>query len=91
MPSIAPDVRREEFFYWPFLLFVGLAFESVSGNLSNIHLFHTDHGSEFRNRIIDDILYAFEIDRSLSRKGSPHDNVVAEARLRSSRLSLLRG
>lgn len=47
--------------------------------LNKIRLFHTDRGREFDNQMISDILKAFEIDRSLSRLGTPHDNAVAEA------------
>ena len=55
------------------------AFGKVQGNLKNIKIFHTDRGNEFKNRLIDETLNAFNITRSLSRKGSPHDNAVAEA------------
>ena len=55
------------------------AFQTIDGSLANIGLFHTDRGSEFKNTLIEEILNAFEIKRSLSRKGSPHDNAVAEA------------
>ncbi|MCL1880980.1 MAG: hypothetical protein FWF76_02245 [Oscillospiraceae bacterium] len=36
-------------------------------------------GSEFKNDAIQQILDAFGIQRSLSAKGSPHDNAVAES------------
>ena len=36
-------------------------------------------GNEFKNQIIDEILDIFEIERSLSMKGCPYDNAVAEA------------
>ena len=36
-------------------------------------------GNEFKNQVIDEILEAFNIERSLSMKGCPYDNVVAEA------------
>lgn len=55
------------------------AFYGVQGDLRNIKLFHTDRGSEFKNYIVDGILEAFKIDRSLSAKGSPIDNAVAES------------
>ena len=42
-------------------------------------MFHTDRGNEFKNTMIDDILRVFEIKRSLSMKGCPYDNAVAEA------------
>ena len=35
--------------------------------------------NEFKNRIIDEVLATFNIDRSLSKKGCPYDNAVAEA------------
>ena len=55
------------------------AFQTVSGNLKDIHIFHTDRGNEFKNKLIDETLDAFEIERSLSHKGCPYDNAVAEA------------
>lgn len=55
------------------------AFTSVRGNLNNIQIFHTDRGNEFKNKAIDDTLQAFSINRSLSMKGCPYDNAVAEA------------
>ena len=35
--------------------------------------------NEFKNNIIDEVLDTFKIDRSLSAKGCPYDNAVAEA------------
>jgi len=58
---------------------VETAFYSVESGLSKIGVFHTDRGSEFKNSIIVDILKAFGIERSLSRKGTPLDNAVAES------------
>src|SRR5699024_12110498 len=55
------------------------AFASVPYNLNQLELFHTDRGSEFKNKLIDDALDAFSIERSLCAKGSPYDNDVAEA------------
>jgi putative transposase len=55
------------------------AFYSVKEDLRNIGLFHTDRGSEFKNEIIEEILKTFGIERSLSRKGTPIDNAVAES------------
>lgn len=55
------------------------AFMTVSGNLSNIQIFYTDRGNEFKNQLIEETLDAFEITRSLSHKGCPYDNAVAEA------------
>ena len=58
---------------------VKTAFHSVQEDLRKIGVFHTDRGSEFKNRIVDEILEAFGIARSLSAKGTPIDNSVAEA------------
>lgn len=48
-------------------------------NLSKVKIFHTDRGNEFKNKLIDDLVDAFKITRSLSHKGCPYDNAVAEA------------
>lgn len=48
-------------------------------NLSKIKIFHTDRGNEFKNKIIDEVLEAFDIKCSLSKKGCPYDSAVAEA------------
>ena len=55
------------------------AFMTVSESLENINIFHTDRGNEFKNRLIEETLEAFDITRSLSHKGCPYDNAVAEA------------
>lgn len=55
------------------------AFLRSTCNLSNINIFHTDRGNEFKNKIIDEVLDGFKIKRSLSKKGCPYDNAVAEA------------
>ena len=55
------------------------AFQRVEGNLADIRLFHTDRGNEFKNQTIEELLEAFNIGRSLSQKGCPYDNAVAEA------------
>lgn len=58
---------------------VARAFASVQGDLGQIQLFHTDRGSEFKNKLIDETLATFQIGRSLSMKGCPYDNAVAKA------------
>lgn len=55
------------------------AFAKVKTRLNDITLFHTDRGNEFKNKLIDDVLDTFKIKRSLSMKGCPYDNAVAEA------------
>ncbi|HZG73885.1 MAG TPA: hypothetical protein VEY51_20300 [Chondromyces sp.] len=58
---------------------VARAFSSIQGDLRGIRLFHTDRGSEFKNRLIDETLAAFQSGRSLSMKDCLYDNAVAEA------------
>lgn len=48
-------------------------------SLKDIKIFHSDRGKEYDNETIDEVLEAFEIERSLSRKGNPYDNAVSEA------------
>jgi len=60
---------------------VGKAFSSVQINLEKISIFHTDRGNEFKNQLIEKTLDTFNIKRSLSMKGCPYDNAVAEATL----------
>lgn len=55
------------------------AFATVKGSLNQIQIFHTDRGNEFKNRLIDEVMDTFKIQRSLSMKGCPYDNAVAEA------------
>lgn len=58
---------------------VKAAFLTVNENLNDISIFHTDRGNEFKNKVIDEVLDVFHISRSLSKKGCPYDNAVAEA------------
>lgn len=55
------------------------AFSSIQRPLNEINILHTDRGNEFKNKSIDQLLNTFNIDRSLSKKGCPYDNAVAEA------------
>jgi len=55
------------------------AFYRADIDLRSINIFHTDRGSEFKNEIVDGILHAFGMKRSLSAKGSPYDNAVMES------------
>ena len=54
-------------------------------------MFHTDRGSEFKNQIIDEMLGVFHIKRSLSMKGCPYDNAVAEANFKMFKTEFVRG
>ncbi|WP_400255114.1 IS3 family transposase [Spiroplasma endosymbiont of Cleonymus obscurus] len=55
------------------------AFMQSNRCLKDIQIFHSDRGNEFNNKTIDKLLLAFNITRSLSKKGCPYDNAVAEA------------
>lgn len=59
-------------------------------NLKNICVFHTDRRSEFKNYLIDDFLKEFQIRRSLSAKGCPYDNAVAEAQFKIIKTEFIR-
>ncbi len=67
------------------------AFSKIKGNLDNISLFHTDRGKEFKNKLIDDALETFNIKRSLSMKGCPYDNAVAEATFKTIKVEFIYG
>ncbi|MDH6604364.1 putative transposase [Bacilli bacterium PM5-9] len=55
------------------------AFSRIKSSLYEYEYFHSDRGSEFDNYLIEEILNVFNIEQSLSRKGNPYDNAVAEA------------
>ncbi|MEG0473805.1 MAG: IS3 family transposase [Solibacillus sp.] len=55
------------------------AISSIQANLNDVKMFHTDRGKEFDNKLISEALETFGIQRSLSMKGCPYDNAVAEA------------
>lgn len=67
------------------------AFSSIKKDLRKIEYFHTDRGSEFKNKLIDEALETFEIKRSLSLKGCPYDNAVAEATFKIIKTEFVRG
>lgn len=48
-------------------------------SLKDIKIFHSDRGNEYNNGLIYNILSTFNIERSLSNKGTPYDNAVSEA------------
>ena len=55
------------------------AFIMVRSCLPKVQIFHSDRGSEYNNYELDEILKINGIERSLSRKGNPYDNAVAES------------
>lgn len=65
------------------------ALSSIQGNLTNVRLFHTDRGSEFDNQLMREATEAFGIQRSLSAKGCPYDNAVAEATYKSFKIEFV--
>ena len=67
------------------------AFATVKANLGDIQMFHTDRGSEFNNKLIDEIMDTFSIKRSLSLKGCPFDNAVAESTFKIFKAEFVRG
>jgi len=72
-------------------LLVYRAFASIKVDLRKIRLFHTDRGNEFKNKLIDDALETFNIQRSLSMKGCPYDNAVAEATFKIIKTEFIKG
>ncbi|WP_188350335.1 IS3 family transposase, partial [Staphylococcus aureus] len=62
---------------------VSKATSRINHNLEQIKLSHTDRGKEFDNHLIDEVLETFKIKRSLSTKGCPYDNAVAEATMKA--------
>lgn len=55
------------------------ALARIEINFGKVKRFCFDRGSEFNNQIIDEAIDAFGISRSLSMKGNPYDNAVAES------------
>lgn len=65
------------------------AIQSIPYALTKVRLFHSDRGKEFDNILIDDLLEAFGITRSLSQAGCPYDNAVAESTYHSFKLEFI--
>lgn len=55
------------------------AFDTILIPFRKIGIFHTDRGGEFKSSAIDSLLKSNGIKRSLSMKGCPYDNAVAES------------
>jgi putative transposase len=72
-------------------LLVYRAMASIKVDLNKVQLFHTDRGNEFKNKLIDDALKTFKIQRSLSMKGCPYDNAVAEATFKIIKTEFVKG
>lgn len=67
------------------------AFASIQKDLRKIQVFHTDRGREFDNKLIEEALETFKIQRSLSMKGCPYDNAVAEATFKIIKTEFVKG
>lgn len=70
---------------------VSKVFSKVKVNLNHIKIFHTDRGNEFKNKLTDETLESFQIQCSLSMKGCPYDNAVAEATYKIIKTEFVRG
>lgn len=78
--SSGPNVNKE---------LVGQAIAKIAYPLQKIALFHTDRGGEFINHKMDEILATFGITHSLSNKGTPYDNAVAEATFKAIKIEFV--
>ena len=63
--------------------------QSIPYPLTKVKMFHSDRGKEFDNQLIDEILEAFGITRSLSQAGCPYDNAVAESTYRAFKIEVV--
>lgn len=69
---------------------VSSALSSIQHDLRDVQMFHTDRGKEFDNQLIDEVLDTFGIRRSLSMKGCPYDNAVAETTFKAMKTEFIR-
>ncbi|MWP50449.1 MULTISPECIES: DDE-type integrase/transposase/recombinase [unclassified Gilliamella] len=53
--------------------------------------FHSDRGKEFDNQLLADCFKTFNIMHSLSKKGCPYDNAVAEATFKTIKTEFVKG
>jgi len=65
------------------------ALATIEEDFHNMEIFHTDRGKEFDNHTIDEFLETFKIERSLSHKGDPYDNAVAESTYKSLKIEFI--
>ncbi|WP_394406121.1 transposase, partial [Streptococcus sp. 20-1249] len=65
------------------------AIQSIPYALTKVKLFHSDRCKEFDNALIDEMLEAFGITRSLSHAGCPYDNAVAENTYKAFKLEFI--
>ncbi len=55
------------------------ALYQIPKNLRHVGIFHSDRGGEFKGKRLKEVLEVFQIKQSLSKKGCPYDNAVAES------------
>lgn len=67
------------------------AFLNCTYPLDKISIFHIDRGNEFKNKVIEEVLTTFKISRSLSEKGCPYDNAVAESLYHILKIEFVKG
>jgi len=67
------------------------ALSQVKQPLSTLNVFHSDRGKEFDNKLLDNCFKAFNITHSLSKKGCPYDNAVAEATFKTIKTEFVKG
>ena len=67
------------------------ALATIHTDFGWIQMFHTDRGNEFNNMVIDEVLDTFHIRRSLSLKGCPYDNAVAESTFKLFKTEFVQG
>lgn len=72
-------------------MLVSKVFSRVNVNLNKIKIFYTDRGKEFKNTTLDETLETFHICRSLSMKGCPYNNAVAEATFKIIKTEFVKG
>lgn len=65
------------------------ALQTISYALNKVQLFHSDRGKEFDNALIEDVITAFDIKRSLRQVGCPYDNAVSESTYRAFKIEFV--
>lgn len=65
------------------------AIQSTPYALTKVKMFYSDRGKEFDNQLINEMLEAFGITRSLSQAGCPYDNAVAESTYRAFKIEFV--
>lgn len=63
------------------------AFNNINCNLQKTRIFHSDRGTEFKNNKIDRLLKTHNIQKSLSKPGSPVDNAKSESAFKTFKYS----